>query len=90
MVDRIYPRPSVDLDALLDALCEAGVDKGTVGTGNPAMIGISMHGATSDEIDTIWDRANDVLFSNAFRRARSAVPADVDLSVNEVSDADRD
>lgn len=57
MADRTYPRPDVPLDDLLDALYEAGVDQGVVGTGYPAMIGISISGATDEEIDDIWRRA---------------------------------
>jgi hypothetical protein len=57
MTDRTYPRPAVSEDALLDALYEAGADRGTVGTGNPNMIGISIDGATEAEIDAIWKRA---------------------------------
>ena len=36
MADRTYPRPAIDLDALLDALAEAGADRSIVGTGHPA------------------------------------------------------
>lgn len=57
MTDKTYPRPAVDLDALLDALHEAGADAGTVGTGNPDLIGLSIPGATEAELDAIWERA---------------------------------
>ena len=57
MTDRTYPRPAGNLDALLDALHEAGADAGVVGTGNPDLIGISVEGATAEEIDAIWERA---------------------------------
>jgi len=57
MTARTYPRPAVDLDALMDALFEAGADTGTVGIGNPDMIGISLEGASAKEIDAIWERA---------------------------------
>jgi hypothetical protein len=57
MTERTYPRPAVDLDELLDALHDAGADAGTVGTGNPNMIAISIEGATDAEIDAIWDQA---------------------------------
>lgn len=58
MTDRIFPRPSgVDLDTLLDALYAAGADRGIVGTGNPDTIGISIDGASIQEIDAIWYQA---------------------------------
>jgi len=57
MTDRTYPRPAVDLDALLDALHEAGADAGTIGTGNPDLVGLSIDGATEAELDAIWERA---------------------------------
>lgn len=57
MTERTYSRPAVDLDVLLDALFEAGAEAGTVGTGNPNWIGISIAGATAEEIDAIWERA---------------------------------
>ncbi len=57
MTDRTYPRPAVELDALIDALYEAGANSGTVGTGNPDMIEISIEGAPAEEIDAIWEKA---------------------------------
>ena len=58
MTDCIYPRPTdVDLDTLLDALYGAGADGAIVGTGNPETIAISIDGASTQEIDTIWSRA---------------------------------
>ncbi|MCZ4366633.1 hypothetical protein [Sulfitobacter dubius] len=57
MTDRTYPRPAIELDALLDALFEAGADTGTVGIGNPDLIGLSIDGATEAELDAIWERA---------------------------------
>ena len=57
MTDRTYPRPAVDLDALLDALYEAGADAGTIGIGNPDMIGLSIEGASEADLDAIWERA---------------------------------
>lgn len=42
---------------VLDALYEAGADQGIVGTGNPDAIGISIVGASAQEIDAMWYRA---------------------------------
>ncbi|UWR31465.1 hypothetical protein K3758_08180 [Sulfitobacter sp. W002] len=57
MTDRTYPRPAVELDALLDAIIEAGADTGTAGIGNPDIIVISLEGANAEEIDAIWEKA---------------------------------
>jgi hypothetical protein len=57
MADSTYPRPAGDEGALVDALCEAGADAGIIGTGKPDMIGLSIDGATAEEIDAIWARA---------------------------------
>lgn len=58
MTDRTYPRPAdINLDTLLDALHAAGADRGIVGTGNPDAIGISITGASAQEIDAIWSHA---------------------------------
>ncbi len=57
MTDRAYPRPAIDLDALLDALADAGADRGIVGTGHPDTIGISIENATPAEIDAIYASA---------------------------------
>lgn len=57
ITDRIYLRPPVDIDALLDALYEACADVGTVATGNSETIANSIKGATAKEIDENWARA---------------------------------
>ncbi|GGC24230.1 hypothetical protein GCM10011363_45950 [Marivita lacus] len=57
MTDRTYPRPTTDLDALLDALAEAGADRGIVGTGLPDTIGCSIESATPAEIDSVYESA---------------------------------
>lgn len=57
MTDRIYFRPDISLEVLLDALHEAGADRGLVGTGDSSVIAISISDASDLEIDDIWNRA---------------------------------
>lgn len=58
MTTKTYPRPAgVSEAALLDALFEAGADSAAIGIGNTDMIGLSIEGASEDDLDAIWERA---------------------------------